>query len=253
MKQLKSQFLFLALSLGLATGITGVKKLTYDQGVSKDGGGILSPLPAIDGWLSDRCYLEFREGKPYTVDAITGKSTPALDTAPFPVLDGFGLTVEDASDRTDDLSRLAFVHAGNIYVCDTETGKVATIDFPEGDKKNPVFSPDGWHLAFTAAGNLYVHDLRSGETWAATADGSGTILNGYASWVYYEEILGRSGKYRAFWWAPDGRRLVFMRFDQEEVPVFTLVSAAGAYGDVERQYYPKPGYPNRRLPWVCWI
>ncbi|UCH97803.1 MAG: DPP IV N-terminal domain-containing protein, partial [Candidatus Aminicenantes bacterium] len=39
-------------------------------------------------------------------------------------------------------------------------------------------------------------------------------------------------------------RIVFMRFDQGMVPIFTLYKADGDYGSLERMRYPKPGYPN---------
>ena len=39
------------------------------------------------------------------------------------------------------------------------------------------------------------------------------ILNGYASWVYMEEILGRATQYRAFWWSPDSKKIAFFRSD----------------------------------------
>ena len=77
-----------------------------------------------------------------------------------------------------------------------------------------------------------------------TADGSEEILNGYASWIYYEEILGRAGRYKAFNWSPDSGKIAFMRFDQCRVPQFPLFDAAGAYGRLEMQRYPKPGFPN---------
>ena len=77
-----------------------------------------------------------------------------------------------------------------------------------------------------------------------THDGSASILNGRASWVYYEEILGRGSRYRAFWWSPDGQELVFLRSDEHSVPEMTLTFCEGDYGQVEHQRYPKAGKPN---------
>ena len=64
--------------------------------------------------------------------------------------------------------------------------------------------------------------LRHKKETRLTNDGSETILNGYASWVYMEEILGRSGQYRAFWWSPDSKHIAFFRSDDTNVPVFTI-------------------------------
>ena len=96
-----------------------------------------------------------------------------------------------------------------------------------------------------------------------THDGSDVILNGYASWVYYEEIFGRPSKYRAFWWSPDSKRLAFYRFDNSQVPMFPIYSAfsrpsASAMqspkvtdlalgGSLSETRYPKAGQTNPQV------
>ena len=89
---------------------------------------------------------------------------------------------------------------------------------------NLTFSPDSSMLAFTRGNDLYVYDIASGNEKRLTFDGSDVILNGYASWVYYEEIFGRPSRYRAFWWSPDSRKIGFYRFDNSDVPVFPIYS-----------------------------
>ncbi|MGN1215271.1 MAG: DPP IV N-terminal domain-containing protein [Candidatus Cryptobacteroides sp.] len=96
--------------------------------------------------------------------------------------------------------------------------------FPE-DSSNPTLSPDGRMIAFTRGNDLWVAEVSTGKETRLTSDGSATILNGYASWVYYEEIFGRPSRYRAFWWSPDSRRIGFYRFDNSEVPVFPIYSS----------------------------
>ena len=96
--------------------------------------------------------------------------------------------------------------------------------WPEG-AVNLTFSPDSTKLAFTRDNDLYVADIASGEETRLTYDGSDVILNGYASWVYYEEIFGRASRYRAFWWSPDSRKIGFYRFDNSQVPMFPIYSA----------------------------
>lgn len=56
---------------------------------------------------------------------------------------------------------------------------------------NPTYSPDSTKIAFTRGNDLWVEDLATGRECRLTSDGSELILNGFASWVYYEEILGR--------------------------------------------------------------
>ena len=90
---------------------------------------------------------------------------------------------------------------------------------------NLTYSPDSTKLAFTRDNDLYVVDIETEVETRLTHDGSDLILNGYASWVYYEEILGRSTKYKAFWWSPDSRKIGFYRFDNTQVPLFPIYSA----------------------------
>ena len=100
-------------------------------------------------------------------------------------------------------------------------------DFPvkPAGAVNMTYSPDSTKIAFTRDNDLYYVDIASGKETRLTFDGSDVILNGYASWVYYEEILGRASRYKAFWWSPDSRKIGFYRFDNTEVPMFPIYSA----------------------------
>ena len=90
---------------------------------------------------------------------------------------------------------------------------------------NLTYSPDSTKLAFTRDNDLYVVDIATEKETRLTYDGSDLILNGYSSWVYYEEILGRRTNYKAFWWSPDSRKIGFYRFDNTQVPLFPIYSA----------------------------
>lgn len=109
---------------------------------------------------------------------------------------------------------------------------------------NLTYSPDSTKLAFTRANDLWVVDIASGKETRLTHDGTETIMNGYASWVYYEEIFGRPSRYRAFWWSPDSKTLAFYRFDDTEVPMFPIYSAKGQDGTLRETHYPKAGERN---------
>jgi len=56
-----------------------------------------------------------------------------------------------------------------------------------GAQENVTYSPDSSYCAYTKDGNLYIGN--GADVYAVTSDGSDLILNGYASWVYYEEIF----------------------------------------------------------------
>lgn len=118
--------------------------------------------------------------------------------------------------------------------------------YPEG-AVNLTYSPDSTQLAFTRANDLWVADIATGAETRLTFDGSDLILNGYASWVYYEEILGRPSKYRAFWWSPDSQKIGFYRFDNSEVPMFPIYSPFGQDGSLNLTRYPKAGENNPKV------
>ncbi len=140
-------------------------------------------------------------------------------------------------------------------------------DFPvkPAGAVNMTYSPDSTKIAFTRDNDLYYVDIASGRETRLTFDGSDVILNGYASWVYYEEIIGRPSRYKAFWWSPDSRKIGFYRFDNSEVPMFPIYSAfanpsaaasqsqsprvtdLGIGGALSETRYPKCGQTNPQV------
>ncbi len=234
--------LILACALGLQAG--ELKKLTFEQAFLNRGEALLKPLPEVQGWLDGSRFIESRAGKTLQVDARSGRSRLLLDPAALKDVGPQGLDWLRPADRTMDYARLAFIHNDDIYVYYKGAKGLRRLTASAASEKNPQFSPTGLHVAYTVGGNLFACGADAGTPMQLTADGSDEILNGYASWVYYEEILGRASRYRAFYWSPDGKRLAFLRFDQSRVPQFPLFDAAGAYGRLEMQRYPKPGFPN---------
>lgn len=99
-------------------------------------------------------------------------------------------------------------------------------------------------VAFTRDNDLWVRNISDGVETRLTSDGTDLVLNGYASWVYYEEIFGRPSRYRAFWWSPDSKKLAFYRFDNSLVPMFPIYSPFGQDGSLSLTRYPKAGENN---------
>ncbi len=110
--------------------------------------------------------------------------------------------------------------------------------------RNLTLSPDGTLVAFTRDNDLWIRSVADSSETRLTFDGSELILNGYASWVYYEEIFGRASMYRAFWWSPDSKRIGFYRFDNSQVPMFPIYSPFGQDGTLNQTRYPKAGEAN---------
>ena len=156
-----------------------------------------------------------------------------------------------------DNNEVAFSYNGTFteaFAVDAKSGKVREgvyapekyIEYPVNPQGavNLTYSPDSTMLAFTRNNDLYIVDIATGAEKRFTTDGSNLILNGYSSWVYYEEILGRPTRYKAFWWSPDSKKLAFYRYDDTNVPMFPIYSGKGQDGSLRETHYPKVGEPN---------
>jgi dipeptidyl-peptidase-4 len=146
--------------------------------------------------------------------------------------------------------KAVFVKKGDVYL--KENGSEVQLTFDNAEEKNPTLSPDGNYVGYTKNNNLYTLSISTKKEVAITNDGATGILNGYASWVYFEEIFGRSTQYRAFWWSPDSKYISFMRFDERKVPMFPIYNSEGQHGFVEETRYPKAGdqNPTVKIGWT---
>lgn len=103
------------------------------------------------------------------------------------------------------------------------------------------FSPDGSKVAYVSDNNLFVKDLSTGQLTQVTHDGRRNhIINGNCDWVYEEEFEFT----RAFDWSPDGDRIAYYRFDESQVPEYTIPFYRGVYPTMYTYKYPKAGEPN---------
>ena len=139
------------------------------------------------------------------------------------------------------------IQAIKILLVSAAAGLLPAVGLKAGEsvpEMNPTPSPDSTMVAFTRGNDLWVRHLADSSETRLTFDGSELILNGYASWVYYEEIFGRQTEYKAFWWSPDSRSIAYYRFDNSEVPVFPIFSPFGQNGSLSLTRYPNAGQTN---------
>jgi len=204
------------------------KPLTDDQYFKSNFKGIIQPLPIATRWTDNNNFLLMREGKLWVVDAKKGTEREAGEA--------------DKTAPKVPVAAKAYFKNKDLFIKINDAEVQLTND--EAAEVNPTTSPDGNYVAYTKNNDLYTVNLLSKKETRLTNDGSETILNGYASWVYMEEILGRQSAYRAFWWSPDSKNIAFFRSDDTQVPEFTITDAAGLHGYIEKMRYPKVGDKN---------
>ena len=115
--------------------------------------------------------------------------------------------------------------------------------------QEPYFSPDGTKVAYVYRRNLFVKNLDLDIVTQITFDGSYQILNGITDWVYEEEF----GFVRAFDWSKDSNNIVYMRFDESNVPIFSM----DIYGNQTYPFpymfrYPKAGEENSKIDLIVY-
>ncbi|WP_407557343.1 S9 family peptidase [Winogradskyella sp. 4-2091] len=142
-------------------------------------------------------------------------------------------------------SQPVFRHStlGEYYIYDVASKKVTKVS--DDLVQEPTLSPDGTKVAYGYDNNLYVKDLESGKISQITTDGEkNKIINGITDWVYEEEFAF----VRAFDWNADSNQIAFIRFDETDVPEFSMdVYGSDLYQTQHVFKYPKAGEANSKV------
>ena len=191
-----------------------------------------------------------RSTKSFQIDlydfATLNKLNTLLDTKNQPLLkDGIDSYTFSPSEQQILLaanSTPIFRHSftADYYLYDVASKKVVKLfDFPV---QEPTFSPDGQQLAYAKDNNLFVYNVSTKTTTQLTSDGrKNAIINGITDWVYEEEFAF----VRAFDWSKDSKKLAYIKFDESQVPEFSMsVFQNELYPSTETFKYPKAGEKN---------
>lgn len=207
-------------------------------------------------------YLESgpRSGKLglYAFDVASGKASELI--TPAEVLGGKQETVsvEEQARRermrqteqgfTDyalskDGNRVLLPLSGKIWVLDRKPRALHAVYQGEDAAIDPQLSPDGTRVAYVRSNDLYVSDVATGKETRLTTGGSDDLTHGVAEFVAEEE-LGRS---HGFWWAPDGKSLLYEESDTKDVEHFVISDPSKPAQPGNRFPYPRAGKANAKI------
>ncbi len=174
------------------------------------------------------------------------KVATLIDTKDFPQLsdgiDSYSFSEDEKlmliANTTQRIFRHSFTADYFLYNI-TSKQLIKLFDFPV---QEPTFSPDGKKIAYAKDNNLFVYDIATKTTTSITSDGKkNSIINGITDWVYEEEFAF----VKAFDWSADSKKIAFIRFDESEVPEFSMsIFQKELYPKVETFKYPKAGEKN---------
>ena len=137
----------------------------------------------------------------------------------------------------------------NFWIHEIATSKTVSLDKRSNPSRIAIakWAPQGHAIAYVRNNDLYITTSSDfSSSIRITNDGNETIFNGIPDWVYEEEVFGSDS---AVWWSPDGKKLVFLRFDESEVPIYSFPiynpdrfsPGAAPYATFTNMRYPKPG------------
>lgn len=244
--------LILAASISLTSlAQNGTKQITLED-VWKDNTFDIKSVPGFNAMNDGLRYtkMEKKDGK-QTINIYDLRSGSWLKTIfnnELNTVSGEQITVSRYKFNKGENKLLLFTKREGIYrrsakykvyVYDINTRKIEAVDVEK--VLHAEFSPDGNKVAYVKNNNLYFKDMLSGKSYAITVDGKWNhIINGNCDWVYEEEF----GFTQAYQWSPDSKHIAYYRFDESNVPEYTLPVYNGLYPENYTYKYPKAGEPN---------
>ena len=180
--------------------------------------------------------------------ATLQKINTIVDTKNFPALadgiDSFVFSKDEKqlliANKTNAIFRYSFTADYFLYnLASKKLSKIAS------QVQEPTFSPDGLKIGFAKENNLFIYDIASEKITQVTTDGKkNSVINGITDWVYEEEFAF----VRAYDWSADSKKLAYIRFDESQVPEFSMtIFQKELYPKMETFKYPKAGEKNSEV------
>ena len=242
-----SSFCFILLFFNLI----GAQDLSLDLGELMDGKYDPNRLEAIRSMRNDQYYTVLEEDKTSNTNSLVSyaysnalERKVLIDSNRFPERNKFSgyifsndeqkILLETLTDNIYRRSKQAIY-----WIYDIKTNSLEKLF--DQKVQEPLFSPDGSKVAYVYRRNLFIKNLELDIVKQITYDGDYQTINGITDWVYEEEF----GFVRAFDWSQDSNQIVYMRFDESNVPIFSM----DVYGNQTYPFpymfrYPKAGEEN---------
>jgi dipeptidyl-peptidase-4 len=187
---------------------------------------------------------DVRSAKERSVIALDKLQNAAVPAPPSPVFDWTNRRVGERDVQWfSDGKRLLVAASGDLFIVDINKGRFDPLTQTPEVERDPKLSPDNRYVSFRRGPDLYTIEIASKVVTRLTSNGSATLLNGQADWVYPEELDLDT----AHWWSPDSRSIAYLQFDIAREPVFPQISLLNAHGLLEPERYPKAGDPNAEV------
>lgn len=137
-------------------------------------------------------------------------------------------------------SKVAFVLAGELYLCDVATQKTVVLN-AGNNVFDPRLSPDGKHVAFVSGRVLKLIETKpAAQPRTLAHEDDEQVSWGMAEFVAAEEM----NRTRGFWWAPDSLRLIAARVDNNPVATWFIGDPSQPAREPTPIKYPAAGQLN---------
>ncbi len=191
--------------------------------------GIGAVTPAMDG----KYYYQIVDGgktiaryayKTGRREATVLDSLP-MQTAQVKRWDGYQMSQSESAillwADSEPIYRHSFTARFFVYDCKNCQIKAVANDQPV---QIATLSPDGERVAYVTGNNVYVQRLTDGNITQVTTDGrKNHVINAVPDWVYEEEFA----MLNSFAWSSDSRTLSFIRWDESQVPMYSMTMYEG--------------------------
>ena len=250
-----SSFCFILIFFNL----TGAQDLSLDLGELMDGKYDPNRLEAIRSMRNGEYYTVLEEDKTLNTNSLVSyaysnalERKVLIDSNRFPEKNKFsGYTFSNDEQKilletlTDNIYRRS--KQAIYWIYDIKTNSLEKLF--DQKVQEPLFSPDGSKVAYVYRRNLFIKNLELNIVKQITYDGDYQTINGITDWVYEEEF----GFVRAFDWSQDSNQIVYMRFDESNVPIFSM----DVYGNQTYPFpymfrYPKAGEENSKIELIIY-